>query len=70
MHTNEAMSKTPVKWTPAPQRDQVKALYQEGKTPTQIAEAMGYATTSTVYRWLHKLRDAGEIEPAGEQKTA
>lgn len=70
MHTNEAMSKTPVKWTPAPQRDQVKALYLEGKTPTEIAVAMGYATTSTVYRWLHKLRDAGEIEPAGEQKTA
>jgi DNA-binding PadR family transcriptional regulator len=31
---------------------------------------MGYATTSTVYRWLHKLADAGEIEPAGEEKTA
>lgn len=60
----------PVRWTPAPQREQVKALYLEGKTPAQIATAMGYATTSTVYRWLHKLADAGEIEPAGEEKTA
>jgi transposase len=64
------MSKTPVRWTPTPQRERVKALYLEGKTPSEIKAAMGYGSTSTVYRWLHKLRDAGEIEPPGEEKTA
>ena len=64
------MSKTPARWTPRPQRERVKALYLEGKTPSEITAEMGYANTSTVYRWLNKLRDAGEIEPAGEERTA
>ena len=70
MHNSQAMSKTPVKWTPAPQTgQQIAALYRAHKTPAEIAVEMG-CTPRTVYRWLHKLADAGEIEPAGEERTA
>jgi transposase len=37
--------------------------------PTAIAADLNISE-STVYRWLHRLMDAGEIEPAGEEKTA
>jgi transposase-like protein len=70
MHNSQAMSKTPVKWMPAPQTgQQIAELYRAHKAPAEIANEMG-CTPRTVYRWLHKLRDAGEIEPAGEEKTA
>jgi DNA-binding IclR family transcriptional regulator len=67
------MSKTQVRWTPARKRPtyvtQIKRLYRGGKTPAEIAARTGI-TPRSVYRWLHVLADAGEIEPAGEEKTA
>jgi hypothetical protein len=61
---------TPIRnWIPN-RGSEIACLYRDGKTPAQITTAMGYGSTSTVYRWLHKLRDAGEIEPPGEERTA
>lgn len=56
-------------WTPKADGGEIARLYNEGRTPAEIRVEMG-CTPSTVYRWLHKLRDAGEIEPAGEERTA
>lgn len=69
MHTNEVMSKTPVRWIATPEREQIKAMYLEGKTPAEIAAAIK-KSVPTVYRWLHRLRDAGEIKPASEEQSA
>ena len=67
------MSKTPVKWTPAPERpafvSELAELYRNEVKPADIAARLG-VSRPTVYRWLHVLADAGEIEPAGEEKTA
>jgi CRP-like cAMP-binding protein len=67
------MSKTPVKWTPAPERpafvSELAELYRNKVTPADIAVQLGVSRGS-VYRWLHMLAAAGEIEPAGEEKTA